>query len=300
MSHSCTIYRNWLHLSAEELSSHLHCSDDIGHVRTHQCRYHPSLPYRLFTLFQKQNHSLINSVLDIIMFTLPKAMSVELQLPELPCWEGRSSATLLQKHSLEGRRRKMTCIRNVAFSIKQRKSYAPEKHLNKTIILTQEKQYYCSGSSYERRYSAVPTVTKASALIMSEAWWQISNPQVTGEKRNQYFFSVRLVGGLFRVFDTLTFCSLWICPGYTYRVSLDWLRAVKSGFVQCFEHFRQCPASPPTLTLLHYWETSFLAVGKSGELVGILQKQRFFLHEEMSTSIASCWETYCLHEKSAG
>lgn len=102
----------------------------------------------------------------------------------------------------------MTCIGNVAFSTKWRKSYAPEKHLNKTIVLTQEKQYYCSGSSYERRYSAVPTVTKASALIMSEAWWQISNPQVKGKKRNQYFFSVRLVGGLFRVFDTLTFCSL--------------------------------------------------------------------------------------------
>lgn len=61
-------------------------------------------------------------------------------------------------------------------------------------------------------------------------------------------------------FDLLFFMNV---PGYTYRVSLDWLRAVKSGFVQCFKHSPQCPTSasyphftPPLGDLVpsNWWE----------------------------------------------
>lgn len=113
-------------------------------------------------------------------------------------------------------------------------------------------------------------------------WSLVANIQSPseGEKRNQYFFSIHLVGWLFWVFDTLTFCSLWMCPGYTYRVSSDWLRAVKSGFVQCFKHSPQCPASAsyprftPALRHLipsHWWE---LGTG------GYITKAKVFLHDK--------------------
>lgn len=115
---------------------------------------------------------------------------------------------------------------------------------------------------------------------MSEVWWQISNPQVKGKKGSSIFFSIHLVGWLFWVFDSLTFCSLWMCPAYTYRVSLDWRRAAKSGFVQCFKHAPQCPAAASCplfnralrdLTPRNWWE-----LGTGGH---VTKAKAFFLHK---------------------
>lgn len=109
-------------------------------------------------------------------------------------------------------------------------------------------------------------------------WSLVANIQSPseGEKRKQYFFP--------HSFSWLIILSLWLfdllffmnVPAYTYRVSLDWQRAAKSGFVQCFKHSPQCPAAASCLTLLQCWETSLLGAGKGWELVGTLQKQGLF------------------------
>lgn len=77
----------------------------------------------------------------------------------------------------------------------------------------------------------------------------IQSPSEGKKKSWHFFLFIFFFGWLFWVFDTLTFCSLWMCPGYTYRVSWNWPRAVKPGFLDSFKHSPQCPVStslPPS------------------------------------------------------
>lgn len=160
---------------------------------------------------------------------------------------GRFSPTPLKDYRLEGRKRwpvleSWVSPQSVGRAILQRSMWTKQSFWckkNRIIVVEQlwKKVFCCTcceqGPCFNYVWSLVANIQSPSK----------------GGKRTSIFFSIHLAGRLFQVFDTLTFCSLWMRPGYTYRVSLDWLRAVESGFIQCFKHSPQCSVSASNSSL---------------------------------------------------
>lgn len=167
-------------------------------------------------------------------FTLPIAMSVESRLSRASLLIGAGSP--------------LSCYESIAWKEERERWPVLESWVSPQSVgrampqrsIWTKQSFWCKKNSIivvEQLWKKVFCCTCCEqGPCFNYVWSMVANIQSPseGEKRNQYFFSIHLVGWLFWVFDTLTFCSLLMCPGYTYRVSLDWLRAVKSGFVQCF------------------------------------------------------------------
>lgn len=134
-------------------------------------------------------------------------------------------------------------------------------------------------------------------------WSLVANIQSPseGEKRKQYFFFPFIWLADYSESLTLWPFVLYECALHIPIGSAQTDREQPNlALYSALNTLHNAQQLPPALTSLQCWETSLLGAGKSQELVGMYKSKGWSSSQNTIASIASCWETSCLQDSSAG